>query len=155
MPKFGYSVMGLDPDKTAMARGRELRISPKAAREVCEELRGLRLEAAKKYLEEVIAFRRAVPYRRYDKKVAHRRGLRKADSGRYPVKACRAILRVLENAENNAEYKGLDVDRLRITHISAYPGRRLRRVIERARGRATPYDEQLVHVEVVLTEEGG
>jgi large subunit ribosomal protein L22 len=154
MPQYGYSIIGLDPDKTAKASGREVRISPKAAREVCQELRGLRLEAAKSYLGEVIALRKAVPYRRHDRKVAHRKGLHKADSGRFPVKASQVILKVLENAENNADFKGLDLERLRITHISAYPGRVLRRIIERSHGRATAYDEQLVHIEVVLTEEG-
>jgi large subunit ribosomal protein L22 len=97
--------------------------------------------------------RQAVPYRRYDGEVGHRKGLHKADSGRYPVKASKEILRVLANAENNADYKGLDLDRLRVTHISAYPGRVLKRFIERARGRSTKFNEQLVHVEVVLTEE--
>ena len=153
MPTYGYSIIGLDPDKTARASGRELRISPKAAREICNELRGLRLEAAKTYLEEVIAMRQAVPYRRHDKKVGHRKGLHKADTGRYPVKASKVILGVLANAENNADYKGLDLDRLRVTHISAYPGRIIKRYIERARGRSTRFDEQMVHVEVVLTEE--
>ncbi len=153
MPQFGYSIIGLDPDKTARASGRELRMSPKAAREICNELRGLRLEAAKTYLEAVIAMRQAVPYRRHDKKVGHRKGLHKADSGRYPVKASKEIMRVLTNAENNADYKGLDLDRLRVTHISAYPGRVIKRFIERARGRSTQFNEQLVHVEVVLTEE--
>jgi len=153
MPEYGYSIIGLDPDKTAKASGREIRISPKAAREICNELRGLRLEAAKTYLDNVIAMRKAVPYRRHDKKVGHRRGLHKADSGRYPVKASKEILRVLANAENNADYKGLDLDRLRITHISAFPGRQLKRFIERAQGRSTAFNEQLVHIEVVLTEE--
>ena len=153
MPTYGYSIIGLDPDKTARASGRELRISPKAAREICNELRGLRLEAAKTYLEEVISMRQAVPYRRHDKKVGHRKGLHKADTGRYPVKASKVILGVLANAENNADYKGLDLDRLRVTHISAYPGRIIKRYIERARGRSTRFDEQMVHVEVVLTEE--
>jgi large subunit ribosomal protein L22 len=104
-------------------------------------------------LEEVIAMRQAVPYRRHDKQVGHRKGLHKADSGRYPVKASQEILRVLTNAENNADYKGLDLERLRITHIAAYPGRKLKRFIERAFGRSTPFNEQMVHVEVVLTEE--
>lgn len=153
MPEYGYSIIGLDPDKTAKASGREVRISPKAAREVCQELRGLRLEAAKSFLGEVIALRQAVPFRRHDKKVGHRRGLQKADTGRFPVKTSKAILRVLENAENNADYKGLDLERLRITHISAFPGRVIRRVIERARGSSSPFDEQLVHIEVVVTEE--
>jgi large subunit ribosomal protein L22 len=153
MPEFGYSIFGLDADKTALGSGREIRISPKAAREICNELRGLRLEAAKTYLEEVIAMRQAVPYRRHDKKVGHRKGLHKADTGRYPVKASKQILRVLQNAENNADYKGLDLDRLRVTHISAYPGRLLKRYVERAQGRSSAFHEQLVHIEVVLTEE--
>jgi large subunit ribosomal protein L22 len=153
MPEYGYSIFGLDADKTALGSAREIRISPKAAREICNELRGLRLEAAKTYLEEVIALRQPVPFRRHDGQVGHRKGLRKADSGRYPVKASKEILRVLQNAENNADYKGLDLDRLRVTHISAYPGRMLKRFIERARGRSTAFNEQLVHIEVVLTEE--
>lgn len=152
MPQFGYSIIGLDPDKTAKASGREIRISAKAAREICLEIRGLRLEAAKTLLENVIALRRPIPYKRYDRKVGHRKGLRKADSGRFPVKASQHILRVIQNAENNADYKGLDLDRLRVTHVAAYPARVLKRVIERARGRATPFNEQLVHIEVVLTE---
>lgn len=153
MPEFGYSIIGLDPDKTAKASGREIRMSPKAGREICNEVRGLRLEAAKSFLEDVIAMRQAVPYRRHDKKVGHRHGLYKADSGRYPVKACKKILGVLANAENNADYKGLDLDRLRVTHISVFPGRILRRYIERAHGRSSAYNEQMVHIEVVLTEE--
>jgi large subunit ribosomal protein L22 len=100
-----------------------------------------------------MAKRRAVPFRRHDGRIGHRHNVEKSDSGRYPVKASRVILQVLENAENNADYKGLDLERLRITHISAYPGRVLERIIERAHGRANPRNEQLVHVEVVLTEE--
>jgi large subunit ribosomal protein L22 len=153
MPHFGYSIFGLDSDKTAKASGREVRISPKAARELCVELQGLRLDVAKSLLEEVMAKRRPVAFRRHAGRIGHRHGLEKSDSGRYPVKASRVILRVLENAENNADYKGLDLERLRITHISAYPGRVLERIIERAHGRASARNEQLVHIEVVLTEE--
>ena len=38
----------------------ELRISPKHAREICNSLRGMKVKAAKSYLEDVIALKRAV-----------------------------------------------------------------------------------------------
>jgi len=132
------------------ASGRELRISPKAAREICAAIKGMMLDEAKEYLSQVIAKKRAVPYRRYKKKLPHRRGL--GGAGRYPVKAASRILEVLENAEANAEYKGFDIERLRIIHASAYPGAKIRRYIPRAFGRATPKFETLCHVEIVLEQ---
>jgi len=55
----------------------------------------------------------------------------------------------------NAEYKGLDVERLRIIHASAYPGMKIKRYIERAYGRSSPRFETLCHVELVLEETEG
>ncbi|MEM1561761.1 MAG: 50S ribosomal protein L22 [Candidatus Bathyarchaeia archaeon] len=150
MPEWGYSFEAYDPTTMVRASGRELRISPKAAREVCAAIKGMMLEEAKEFLRNVIAKRVAVPYRRYKKKLPHRRGL--GGAGRYPVKAASKILKVLENAEANAEYKGFDIEKLRIIHASAYPGARIRRYMPRAFGRATRWFETLTHVEVVLEE---
>jgi len=44
MPSWKYSVQGLDPDKTAIASGRDIRIKPKVAREICHQLKGMKLE---------------------------------------------------------------------------------------------------------------
>ena len=52
MPSWKYSVKGLDPDRTAIASGRDLRISPKAAREICNYIRGMNLQKAKEVLRE-------------------------------------------------------------------------------------------------------
>ena len=152
MPNWGYSIIDLDPDTTAKASGRELRISPKAAREVCAAIKGMMLDEAKEYLRQVIAKKKAVPFRRYNKKLPHRRGLQKAMAGRYPVKAAAKILEVLESAEANADYKGLDVERLKIIHAAAYPGAKIKRYMPRAFGRATPKFETLCHVEIVLEQ---
>jgi len=96
--------------------GMELHISPKAAREICRTLRGMRANLARTYLEDVIALKRPVPFKRYRRNVAHRHGLVKADAGRYTEKAAKAILAVLENALANAEYKGLEAEEMRIYH---------------------------------------
>ena len=155
MPKWGYSITDMNLEKTAKASGRELRVSPKHAREVCNTIKGMKLDHAKDYLKQVILKKKAVPFRRFNKKVGHRHGLEKAFSGRYPVKAAQHILGVLEGAEANAEYKGLDMERLRIIHASAYPGIKIKRFIPRAFGRSSPRFNTLSHVELVLEEMEG
>ena len=154
MPKFGYSVTELDTEKTVKASGRELKISPKHAIEVCRTIKGMRLGKAKRFLEQVMEKKQPVPFRRFTKKLGHRHGMHKAMVGKYPVKAAAEILNVLESAEGNAEFKGLDVERLRIRHVSAYPGIKLKRAIPRAMGRSSPKNNTLTHVEVVLEETG-
>jgi large subunit ribosomal protein L22 len=99
--------------------------------------------------------KKAIPFRRFNKKVGHRHGLEKAFSGRYPVNAAQQILNVLEGAEANAEYKGLDLERLKIIHASAYPGMKIKRFIPRAFGRSSPRFNTLTHVELVLEEMEG
>jgi large subunit ribosomal protein L22 len=155
MPKWGYSITDIDQEKTAKASGRELRVSHKHAREVCKTIKGMKLDNAKDYLRQVILKKKAVPFRRFNKKVGHRHGLEKAFAGRYPVKAATEILRILEGAEANAEYKGLDIENLRIIHASAYPGMKIKRFIPRAFGRSSPRHNTLTHVELVLEEMEG
>ena len=157
MPKWGYSIISeeLDPEKTVKASGREVRVSHKHAREVCNTIKGMMLTKAKDYLRDVMEKKKAVPFRRYSKKAGHRRGLEKASAGRYPIKAAAKIIKILEGAQANAENKGLDVDRLRIIHSAAYPGMKVKRFTPRAHGRASPKVDTLTHVEIVLAEQSG
>ena len=150
MARWHFSVR-LDPARTAIAAGRDLRISYKDTVEILSSIRGMKLEEAKQFLEEVIRMRKPVPYRRFKKEVAHKAGMA---AGRYPVKAAKAVLKVLENAEANAVYKGLDTEKLWIVHAAAHKGMKIRSYMPRAFGRATPWFEQLVHIEVGLEERG-
>jgi len=154
VPKWGYSIAEeMDPEKTAKASGREVRVSHKSAREICKAIKGMMLTQAQQYLTDVMAKKRPVPFMRFKKKAGHRHGLEKAYAGRYPVKAAKQILKVLSGAEANAEYKGLDTERLRIIHASAYPGMKIKRYMPRAHGRATPEFETLCHIEIALEEQ--
>jgi large subunit ribosomal protein L22 len=155
LPKWGYSVADLDPETTVKASGREMRVSPKSAVEVCTAIKGLKLDQAKAFLEQVQQKKKAVPFRKHRKTLPHRKNLQKIAAGRYPVKAATQILEVLESAESNAMYKGLDTERLRIAHAAAYPGIKIKRFIPRAMGRATPRNKTLCHVEIVLEQVGG
>lgn len=153
MPKFGYSISGLDPDKTAKSSGREVDISHKAAREICRTIKGMKLDDAKEFLEDVVAKKKPVPYFRYKKQVPHRHGLEGWYAGKYPVKAAQEILKVLEGAETNAEFKGLDTEKLRLIHAAIQRGMKIRGVMRRAFGRSSPSINQMVHIEVVVLEE--
>jgi len=154
MPKWGYSIIDemLNPDKTAKASGRELKVSHKAAREVCKAVKGMNISQSKEYLRDVIAKKKPIPYTRFIKKLGHKGGMQKRFVGRYPIKTAEAVLRVIEAAQANAENKGLDVDRLRIMHTAAYQGMKLKRYAPRAHGRASPKYDTTTHVEIVLEE---
>ena len=67
MPKFGYSVTEIDTERTVKASGRELRISSKHAREVCRTIKGMRLNEAKRFLEDVKAKKKPVPFQVHKK----------------------------------------------------------------------------------------
>ena len=154
MPKWGYSIITeeLDPEKTAKASGREIRVSHKNAREVCKTIKGMTLAHAKEYLKNVIIKKQPVPFTRFRKKAGHRHGIEKAFAGRYPIKAAAKVLIVLKGAEANAENKSLDLDRLTIMHAAAYAGMKIKRFTPRAHGRASPKYETLTHIEIVLNE---
>ncbi|MCW3995977.1 MAG: 50S ribosomal protein L22 [Candidatus Bathyarchaeota archaeon] len=154
MPKWGYSILeeSLDPEKTAKASGRELKVSHKAAREVCKAIKGMDLSQSKQFLKDVVAKKKPVPYTRFTKKLGHKGGMQKRFVGRYPTKTAEKILRLIQAAQANAENKGLDVDRLRIMHAAAYPGIKLKRYAPRAHGRASPKYDTTTHVEIVLDE---
>jgi large subunit ribosomal protein L22 len=149
MARVGYAYRPEDETRAAKAMGYEMPISFKHAVEICRELKGKKIEDAKKYLEEVVEMKRAVPFRKHKKKVAHKTGLQKWYAGRYPQKAAKFILKVLRNLEANAEYKGLEMDRLVIIHAQAKKGRVIKRYMPRAFGRATPRFQQLTTVEFV------
>jgi large subunit ribosomal protein L22 len=152
MPKYRMSILGIDPDKTALAAGRNIDISPKHAIEVTRALRGMKLEQAMDYLDEVIALKKSVPFKRHNKKVAHRSDLVGWHSGRYPVKACREIKKVLENLENNAIFKGLDTEKIKLVHIISQRARKIKGYMPRAQGSSSPQYNTLTHIEVVGEE---
>jgi large subunit ribosomal protein L22 len=145
---MGYT-LETDPETTSRAVGKELGISPKKCREVCKELVGMKVEAAKKYLKDVADLKQAVPYTRFKMQLSPKPGV---GPGRYPKKPALAILGVLESAQSNAEYKGLEADNMRIKVASASRGRIEKSYMPRAQGRSTPWNEQTTNIEIILEE---
>jgi large subunit ribosomal protein L22 len=106
MAIINYSVNG-DPETTSKAMGSELHISPKKSREVCCKIKGMKASEARKFLEDVIAMKQAVPFKRHHEGTGHRKGPMAA--GRYPISASKEILKVLKNAGSNAGTKVLNL----------------------------------------------
>merc|ERR1712178_426647 len=71
--------------------------------------------------------------------------------GRWPQKSCNFILKLIENAEANAESKGLE-DPLFITHIQVNRAPIVRRRTYRAHGRINPYNSSPCHIELFLEQ---
>jgi len=150
MPARGYSITGLDPDRTVKCSGRQLRISPKASVEICRTIRGMKLPDAKKLLERVVEKKQAIAYRHYKKEVPHRRQLTEPwFAGRFPQKAAGRLLRLLEELEANAEYRNLDTERLKIIHAAAQRANKIPRRNPRAFGRSDLLKATTTHIELV------
>jgi len=152
LPRFGYSMVGLDETKAVKASLREVNISPKKARELVKGIVGMRIPQAREYLEGVAEMRTSVPFRRYNKEVGHHRGQQGYAAGGYPIKPAKSMLKLIDQLEANADFKGLDAERLRIVHASALRGRKIPKFIPRAFGRSSPYMRELTHIEVVAEE---
>ena len=136
-------------ESASPGRGIELPISPKKTYEILNAIRGLPVERAKMILEDAIALRRAIPFRRYNQETAHHTG---TGPGRYAKKVAKNVLQVLENARENAEYESMDADRLFVKIAASSRGRIRKATMPRAHGRATAWNEQTTHIEIVLAE---
>ncbi len=149
--QFKYAFQNYDKTKHVRAALREKTISHKHAREIAVAIKGMSIDSARSYLQSVINLERAVPFRRYNNEVGH-----KSDTGvmagRYPRKAATEFVKLLDNLESNAEYRGMDLDRLKIINATVHKGRKIERFIPRAMGRATPKIDILTHVELVAQE---
>ncbi len=145
-----YSTIS-DPETSAKAFGKDMPCSPKSGRNVARAIKGMPVSRAKVFLSEVADLKTAVPFTVRKRKIAHRRG-KGFGPGKYPKKVAQHFLKVLESAEANAEYKGLDTDSLVITHASAYQGTVIKAYIPRAQGRATPHFDRTCNLELIVSQ---
>ncbi len=151
MGKHDYSFQNFDSSIHVRASMREVDISHKHAREIAHAIKGMELDRARDYMSAIIAKERAVPFKRFKTQVGHRSdpGVM---AGRYPQKAAKKFLILLNSLESNADYKGMDTFRLRIINATTHKGVKIKRFIPRAFGRATPKNNVLTHVELVARE---
>lgn len=149
-----YSTTPVNPAKSASARGSYLRTSFKNTYETARAVNGWNLKKALAYFEQVTDKKRAIPFRKHAGSIgrtgqAKEFGLVKA---RWPVKSVKFVTELLKNAQANADTKGLDADKLVISHIQVNQAPKQRRRTYRAHGRINPYQSSPCHIEIHLTE---
>ena len=148
---ISYSI-DADPDTTAKAMLRERQMSHKHSKAIAREIKGKTAGDAVAYLESVIDGDQSVPFRQHNAGVGHRKDIDGWDAGRYPNKASKGFLDLLENVIGNAEHQGFDGESMEIIHVAANKVGETRGRQPRAMGRATEWNAPLVDVELVVQE---
>ncbi len=118
-------------EKFAKASGQNMRISNRKAEFMCKVIRKKTLTRAKRLLKDLSEERRSL-------------------DGKYYTKTAKEMLMLLESCEKNAEFLGLDADRLMV-HASAHQGTSYRR-----RRRKSGFGSRMktANVEIMLVEKG-
>lgn len=131
-------------DYQAKAQGNNMPVSWKDCTEIGRFIQNDTVEKAKNKLEMVQEKEIEVPYTKYNNDVGHTSG--SSTPGRYPVKAAKHVLQVLESAESNAENEGLNPDNLKVEEVITNQGREFR----------TPSRHQgttkAAHVKIIIEE---
>jgi large subunit ribosomal protein L22 len=131
-------------EKQAKAVGINLPISTKISGEICRAIRGKNTKKAKTILDNAISMKKAIPYTRFNDDIGHKPGM---GPGRFPVKAAAQIKKMVESAEANARFKGMNADNLEIVSILAQKGPKTPRY-----GRQSRRLAKRTHIEIVLGE---
>lgn len=101
----------------ARAVGMALPISFKQSVEICNFIKNKNIIDAKKILHNVAELKIAVPFKRYLYDLGHKK---KIGPARYPEKASKQFIKLIEAVEANAQFKGLNTSNLTIAHVSAH-----------------------------------
>jgi len=154
MVKQDYQIEISNEKHIAKAILKNQPISTKFSVELARELKGKRVDKAERFLKEVMTMESFLPLRKYRKKVGHRRGnsVSSVKTGRYPIKAAKVFLGLLDTVKANADYKGLDSENLIITHLFASMG--FRRISHQHQGRISGKmrRKKATHIEIVVRE---
>jgi large subunit ribosomal protein L17e len=155
-----YSKEPENSTKSCKASGSDLRVHFKNTCVTAAAIRGMTLKKSKKYLEDVLEKKQAIPFRFFNGCVGRHAQAKNtpgaaATQCRWPTKSCKFLLHLLKNAESNAEVKGLDTEALEITHIQVNRAQKQRRRTYRAHGRTNPYMSSPSHIELILSEKTG
>ena len=159
-PQSGYTQL-LEGSNLATARAVNLDIHHKHCYQIAKFIRGMNTVDAIEYLEKVMDKKKAIPYTRRSRKgkggntmAGHRKG--KMGPGRYPYKASREFIKLINSAMETARqrYDTIDAEDMVITHCAAHRGQIHSGWKPRARGRATPKNHYQVNLEIFLEHFG-
>ncbi|MEK6959357.1 MAG: 50S ribosomal protein L22 [archaeon] len=154
MAKKNYQAEVGKPSKSAKALITDANISIKYATEIANQIKSRPVNQVIDWLIRIERHEEYLPLKRYHKKVAHRKGDSRegVKSGRYPEKAVQAFINLLKLAKNNADFKGLDSEKLVIIHafVSMGTARYGYQSKGKIAGKARRHNS--THIEVIVQE---
>ncbi len=142
--KYRYATKDYDKENMARVVGRSLPISTKFSVEICNFIRNKKIGEAKGILQKVVEGKQAIPFKRFNKDLSHKK---KIGPGRYPKKPVVEIIKLLDTVEANAQFKGINTSDLHITHICAHLASRPWRYGRQRRRKA-----KRTHIEIIVEE---
>lgn len=106
-------------------------------------------------MDNVLEHKAIIPFRRYTGGPGHHAvcKLFHHTNGRFPEKSVKHVRGLLVNLKSNAEAKGLDVEKCRISHVATQRAVSGRRRTYRAHGRISPYLASNCHIEFHCLEQ--
>jgi len=116
---------------------------------VCDNIRGMNVVNAIELLEKAKRMEVPIRYRKFNKKLGHRRELG-GKKGRYPVKAVKHVLKLLKDAINNALVKGAEKEKLVVAHAAANKKASYYRL--QPKGLRIPHNFELARLEIIVIQ---
>lgn len=141
----GYSIE-FSPEECAFARVEGVDASYKDLCEICGRIRNKNANWAVQFLEKVAEGNTPVLYKKFSKKIGHRRELG-GKKGRYPKKAAKIVLKLLKSAIANGKTRGLG-ENYKIISAAANKKTEFPRIAPRGGWMRSNYE--LSRIEIVL-----
>lgn len=157
--RYNYDI--IDPANSVKAALHNAKVSFKKTRETCSTLRGRTVDGCIAYLENVISKKECVPFRRYCYGVHSTPQARAFDGkypctkGRWPIKSCETVIKLLKNIKANALQRNLDASELIIQMISVNKAPIVHGRCFRAHGRVNAFNKSPCHIQVVCVKKSG
>ncbi|KAI5180010.1 large subunit ribosomal protein L17e [Nematocida sp. AWRm80] len=155
--KTKYDYTPQNEDKAVRASIKNAKISYKNTHQTVNNLRGMWLVSAIKYLEDVQAHKRCVPMKKYNGGIPRTAQAKEfgALQGRWPEKSVIQAKCLLKNMRSIAESKGLAVEKVKITHTQVLRAPIIHNRTYRAHGRVTAWNKSPCHIKMIAEEQLG
>ena len=152
-----YTKRCANEEKAAKASISHLRVHYKHCREIAQAIKGRKIESATKYLENVLQYKEAIPFTKYNGSTGrHAQGKQLKAAGDqcgWPQKATKSFIDLLKNLSSNAKSKSLEIENMTITHTNCNQAPKMRRRTYRAHGRVNAYMSSPAHIQIIAEED--
>lgn len=141
-------------EKHAKASGSEIPCHFKNTYEAAKMMKGKTIEQIRRYFGQVLEHKQCVPFMRFNGGIGRTGQATQFGwtQGRWPEKSVKYLLTLIDNLENNAKAKQLNLEEMVITHVQLNQAQKGRRRTYRAHGRITPYFSHPFHIELIAEE---